>query len=381
MAKICFLLTTTPWSDRRQFFIQAPSLASNGHEVIYMSGAPEETKKDGFIFKRLSKRTRKRARFTGSLNLFRRIKHLDPDAIQLCSVEQLPLGLLIKFLTKIKVIYDCREDMYNSMRYSKEQYPVWMRIILAKCTKLVEYIAAKTFDGFVVSDPALAEIHSAMPKESKMIFLNTALLSMFPQSYQKLDQREYDVVLLGGMTRRSGFIVLLECLNKLLSKGRRVKTLLIGEPDSEMKIMLDKDQQYNQIRELINITGHVDYVQVPSLLAQAKIGLVLLLDMPKFHNNIACKAFEYMACGMPVISSDLPPERFFLRENQTALFFKPSDTEELVKAVEKLLDDRDMAKSMGETARKEVEEKWNSERYQKEYCKFYLEILRRQPCK
>ena len=76
---------------------------------------------------------------------------------------------------------------------------------------------------------------------------------------------------------------------------------------------------YNNIIEIIKkykldnkikITGKVPYSQVPYELADCKIGIIPLLDIPKFRNNIATKQFEYMASSIPIIASDLNPQNF-----------------------------------------------------------------------
>ncbi len=374
MAKICILVTAQPWWDQRHFYKQAPALAEDGHKVVFMAGDPGNKVTDLFEFYPLTVRQRKRARFTGGLNLFLRLLRLRPDILQVCSIELLPLGLLLKLLTRIKVVYDCREDMYESMLSSKVWLPAWFRRILAFCTLVLESLAMRIFDGLIASDPAILEIHKAMPKNRKMIFYNVPLLSQFQKNYLPLDSRPYDIVLLGGMSQRSGILVLIEAM-KILSKScRKIKTLLIGQVDHTDEPVFKKMLEETGWQNDVTITGVVPYKDVPGILTQAKIGLVLLLDLPKFHKNIACKAFEYMACGMPVISSDLPPERLFLKELETAFFIKPGDPTGLAKAIEFLLDNMPMAISMGRNGRKEMELQWNAEKNQQELKRFYKDI-------
>ena len=118
----------------------------------------------------------------------------------------------------------------------------------------------------------------------------------------------------------------------------------------------------------------MDHQQVPKILSTAKIGVIPLPDMPKFRHNIACKGFEYMACGMPVISTDLPPQRLFIKENKTGLYFRSGEAEELAEKIEYLLDNPQTAQAMGEAGRHEVERKWNCENDQAKLCDFYDRI-------
>jgi len=375
MAKVCILLTATPWSEARLFHEQTPALAEDGHKVVYMAVDPDTTSTDKFEFYTLSRRRRKIARLTGSLNLLIDILKVAPDVLEVVCVEQLPLALVLKLFTRIKVVYDCREDMYHSMLSSKVWFPMWLRRILACCTLILEFLAGKILDGLIASDPAIFQMHKAMPPSRKIVFYNAPLLSLFGKDYLPLAERPYDVVLMGGMARRSGLFVLTEALRILANQGRTIKTLLIGRPLKEEAKILEETLGKLNMAGQVTVTGFRPHVEIPGILKTAKIGLVLLLDLPKFRNNIACKAFEYMACGMPVVSSDLPPERLFIREPETGIFLKPGNADALAKAIAFLLDNIEQAQVMGEAGRKDVELKWNCEIERKKLCKFYRRIL------
>ena len=125
----------------------------------------------------------------------------------------------------------------------------------------------------------------------------------------------------------------------------------------------------------VTVTGWIPYDRVPEMLIEAKIGLVTLLDQPKFRKNIACKAFEYMARGMPCVCSDLPPQRVFIREGENGLFYRPGDAEGLADRIALLLDDPARAAAMGETGRQDVERYWNAERDQEVLRGFYRRLL------
>ncbi len=375
MKKIGMLLTITPWKDMRPYYWQAPAFLREGYEVIYFAGESDGEITLPLKYIALSKRERRLARFTGALNLFFKVIKNKPTVLQLLSVEGLPLGLALKLFTNIKVTYDCREDMFNSMRFSKEKVPVPVRILLAYATRFLEYLAALTFDGIIASDPAIYRTHRNMPENKKSIFYNTPLLSQFTGNFLPLPEREFDLAFLGSMGRRSGFFVLLEIIRLLHKKGIQARILLIGSPKKKLLPHLKKTLTELDMEGNVTITGYVDHKVVPQILSKAKIGLVLLLDDPKFHNNIACKAFEYMACGMPVVSSDLPPERLFIQENVTGAFFRPGDAREAADKIELLLQDLTMAQKIGECGRHAVESKWNCENNQKELLLFYRKIL------
>ncbi len=375
MARIGLLLTTTPWNDRRQFDRQAPALVSGAHDVLYLAVNPDPSSNNGLSFVPLSPREGRLARFTGGLNQFGKIKNLSPDAIQLCSIEQLPLGLALRLTSDIKVTYDCREDMYHSMRDHKTRFPKMVRQVFASCVKLIEGMADRWFDGIVASDRAIHDSFESMPNDQKTIFYNTPLLSMFEKNYQPLSERPYDVVVMGSMSPRTGVLDLVQAIGLLKRRETIVKAMLLGDPSNDILEPITRVMQQDGIDDQIHITGRIPHSEVPKTLATCKIGIVPLPDMPKFRNNIACKAFEYMACGMPVICTDLPPQREFVIEGKNGFFYEPGNVGQLANAIEELLVDLPRANELGNAGRTMAEGTWNCEHEQEKYRRFYDRLL------
>lgn len=375
MARILFVLTKTPWHDRRPFHRQGPALAVAGHHVLYAAAPPDRDVEHPFEWVPLSEHERALARRTGGLNLIGRVAKLKPDIVQLCSLELLPLGLALKLMRLTKVVYDCREDIASALRERRKGLPAWARDLVFRAVRALEGAAARSFDAIVTADPAVWELHAGMPPERKHVFYNTGLLSHFPAGYPKLADREFDLAVLGSMSSaRSGTHLVLDAMGLLGERGRAVNLLLIGQPEGEVVGEIRDRIEKHGLSEAVQITGWIPHDRVASQLVRARIGIVPLLDFPKFRRNIACKAFEYMACGMPTIASDLPPQRIFLHEGN-ARFFESGDAEGLASCIEELLSDIDLCARMGERARREVEERWNAEREQVGLQAFYQEIL------
>lgn len=381
MTSIAFVLTTTPWSDRRQHVRQAPALRGAGFEIIYFSGEVPADQRHSFDYRTISPGNRRRARRTGALNCYWAIKAAHADFVQLCSLEQLPLGIALKLFTNSKVIYDCREDMAPAMLRHRSKFPLIARWGMYFITVVLEYLASQMFDGMITADPAVLEKHAAMPKQRKMIFFNAAQLRDFGDDYPPLQQREFDLVVMGSMSPRTGVLDAVIAAGLIKSRrGLPVKLLLLGQPDDEVSQDIQRVVRQYDIEDQVVVTGVVPHAEVPKLLVKAKIGLVPLHDLGKFRTNIACKAFEYMACGMPCICSDLQPQRFFVEEGKHGEFYPPNDPEALASRIESMLSDIHRAETMGGDCRRAVEEKWNAEAFEARLVSFY-EKLRDAPAR
>lgn len=70
------------------------------------------------------------------------------------------------------------------------------------------------------------------------------------------------------------------------------------------------------------------------------------------------KMFEYMASGVPIISSDLPVLREILVDEQNAILVSPSDQREWCGALDRLSSDASLADSIGERAHQDYRKRY-----------------------
>ena len=379
MAKVCILVTAFPWNEMRLFYRQAPALAKAGHDVLYVCSRPDPDRipHPGLQFVPISARKARLARWTGAMNLFGLITKMRPDMLELTCIEQVPLGLIVALTTGIRVVYDCREDHVNAFKEHKDYLPRWARYLAAGVVSLLERIGDRVFDGLVASDSNIGDmLHNKMPVARKVVYLNTPLLSMFTRQYSPLAERRYDLAMMGSMTLRTGIDTLIHALGILKQRGIRLSLCLIGkELASPTREHCDRLVEQYGLADQITTTGWVDHGEIPAMLADVKIGISPHKDYAKFRNNIACKVFEYMAAGMPVVCSDIPPQHMFVTEGVHGYFFTPDDAEALAGKLRQLVENPALAQQMGDRGRAAIEARWNCERENEKLASFYAQIL------
>jgi rhamnosyl/mannosyltransferase len=85
---------------------------------------------------------------------------------------------------------------------------------------------------------------------------------------------------------------------------------------------------------------------------------------------------EAMACGKPVVSSDLSTGvRFVNRDGETGLLVPPADHAALAGAISRLLADPDLRARMGQTARERVIREFSVDRMVEETVGVYTQVL------
>lgn len=381
MAHIAFLLTIQKWNERRLFMRQAPILTRAGHKVSFMCKDPDEStpQPEGMSFVKIDPAKAGRARKFGSLNLANEVKKVNPDILVVTCMEQLPLGLYLKRTTGIGVVYDCREDQPSSVRYHKVEIPKLLRPLASKAIEKMERLGDRWFDGVIVSDPEVDKLRKRMDPDRRAIFYNVPQRSLFEKGFPPLRDRPYDLVMLGSMSVRVGVDYLIEAMGRLKQeRGKVLRLLLIGRKldfdpvlEEAVKKLVEQYGMEGQITE----TGYLDHDKVPDTLAQAKVGLAPQRDMLKFRRNIACKCWEYMACGMPVVASDLPPQHLILRDKENGRFYPPGDVDALMDILDELSDDWDAAAKLGEVGRAEFLDHWNTEHEAEKLEKLFERIV------
>jgi glycosyltransferase involved in cell wall biosynthesis len=287
--------------------------------------------------------------------------------------ELIPAGLILKFTFRKKVIYDAQED-FPSMMLTKTYLPRKIRPLIGKVVRLVEWFAARSFDGFIVADSGTLRAVARTGRSKKLVFYNLPNLEFFPEP--PAGHKQFDFVYRGGLSERAGTFVLLEALRLLVRKGMNVRLLLFGYVDTEQtRSLIQAHINKLDLNSHIVLGGRIDHSEMARTLSQAMIAVSPLMAIPKFLRNIPVKVFECWACGLPVVCSDLPPIRPFFKNNEYGLLVPPGDSVALANAMEYLSKNPQDAQRMGIAGRKAVVERCNNAREIHKLLSFYSQIL------
>lgn len=92
--------------------------------------------------------------------------------------------------------------------------------------------------------------------------------------------------------------------------------------------------------------GDIPHEQVPLVLHRAHIGWSVFPDKAPFNISLPNKVFEYLACGLPVVVSDLCNVRHLLWKSPVALIFRDEKEDGLSELIMSAYPDKDVLEEM-----------------------------------
>jgi len=147
-----------------------------------------------------------------------------------------------------------------------------------------------------------------------------------------------------------------------------------------------KSKPYKKFAEKLGITDQVVWkyqLSKPALQKIIQHALLSVAPLTECSRNIeqGCsplKIFESMACGVPVVASDLPVVREIISHNVNGVLVRPGRPAEIAKAIRILLDYPEQRQQLGQKARQAIAESYTWSFIQQNLKACYLNLLAKQ---
>lgn len=155
------------------------------------------------------------------------------------------------------------------------------------------------------------------------------------------------VLYTGTLATWQGLEILVTAFAQVAAE-RPARLRIVGRSRRRQRKLLTKRARKLGIEEQVSIEDAVPYAEVPGLVAGADLCVAPLsyCDRNVVQGCSPLKVLEYMACGCPVIASNLPVVRELVHEDAHALLFDPSDPSALAEAIKLMLDHHTLRETM-----------------------------------
>ncbi len=359
--------------DNRVFYREARTLARAGYDVTLIAVHDRDETRDGVRIRALPRVARSRRPLLWRA-LGRMARETGADLFHFHDPELLLLSPWLRRATGRPTIYDIHEANADFIAV-KEYLPAAARFPLAGLFRRLEPRLAAGESGLIFADDAIAADFAgfAGPKTTLFNFPGRELIA---HGATAAGLRPDPVVLyLGGMERNRGAALLIEAFARVVAEMPAARLLLVGHfapPELEAEVRADATQR--GIAHAVEIAGRVPFARIGDYLARARAGWVTWDAAAKNQKNIPTKLFEYMAYGLPVVSSDLPSTRPFVPPD-VGLLAAAGDPAAHAAALLRLLGDPATAERLGAAGRRRVATTWNWEAMEPRLLALYKALM------
>jgi len=200
----------------------------------------------------------------------------------------------------------------------------------------------------------------SVPAEKIIVINNGANTDIFKPMDQgqardilKLDDSKKYVCFVGHLAAWQGVEFLIYSAPYILEKCPDVRFLVVG--DGVMKNKLLETASEIGVTDKFTFTGRIPYESVPVYINAADVCVApFIKDRNSKIGLSALKTYEYLACGKPIVASNIPGVKDLIDLSGGGISVPSENPEELANAVVKLISDQEMRNIMGEQGRKYV---------------------------
>jgi len=376
-ATICFLADRHDLYDDRIYWKMAVPLVKKGYQVHYLLiGKSDETgiTKEGVHFKIFKLKTFVSNRFLNFIFkrmnpnnnyklLFKEAKSLKADIYHFHDLWINRLGPGLKNLKHQPVVfYDAREPYEDDyVSYVKSPVP-WVVNTFASWVDSWEKKQARHYD-LVISNEITVQRNFAkeIGEDRSVVLYNYSDMIEYAEHVPVKDKC-YDLIYCGAITELRGAFEMIKAINKAKSHFPEIKALFLGNyyPSSLKKELSDMLKKEDLIENII-LHDAVPYRKVADYYNKSKIGLVLLQKVKTFEVSMPIKIFEYMAFGLPIIGSNFGHMKDYIQRDTCGIVVKPNDTEDISRAIIKMLKDEKLLIKYSKNGRDAAKSKYRWE--------------------
>ena len=264
--------------------------------------------------------------------------------------------------------HEVKEHGYKGLKYKifswlEKQINKMPNLIVTQSTTMIDDLK----DRFAVSEDKIHLTMDGADVESFKPNLDTTEL----REKHKIPSDKKIVLYLGGLTETKGVDHLIKAIPEVIKKKKDAFFLIMGYPNVEHYQQMAKDLGVPD--ENILFTGGIDYSKAPHYL-----NLGHLAVSPKCSDTEANgKLYNYMACGLPVVSFDTGVDREILGDY--GVYAEKANHIDMADKIIELLNDPEKMNSNSIKLRDRVVEKYSWDAVGQRIYACYNKMLNRPP--
>lgn len=356
--------------DKRIFHRHAKLIRDAGFEVHLVAPAEEpSTEVDGIRIHGFRPMKGYRERLTRQGDIFRVAKELRGDLYHVHDPDLLLLARRLRRSLRVPVVYDAHEDFPFALRSSRGFSP---RVggMIGWAFDQVERRLAGGLDGIVC--PHAIRLRELDAGGERSVFLPNYPPRDVYDVPEPPVHRARTVVYSGLLAQHRGSMMMLDAAERMPD----VEFLLLAKFVRENEQKEYEQEVARRALPNLDFRGFVPFAEVPACLSRAGVGVMPWARTPQ-HLRAAqpSKLYEYMACHLPVVATDLPITRTVVEKTGSGLLHKEGDVNDFAEKVYRILDDPKIAAEMARNGRAAFEQQFSYEVAGRKLVELYGQLL------
>jgi glycosyltransferase involved in cell wall biosynthesis len=368
-----------PWDVRVEKV--SASLTTAGHDVHIVARnrdgrVPRETLAEGTVHRLpawpvLGRRLDALAQFPAFFNprwvgtVMKTARATKADLILVRDLPLAPTGIWAARRLGIPVVFDMAENypamcasLFENGVRKRSDYLVRNPGIVRRVEDWVIHNVDHTL--VVVEESRDRLVAAGVPAERISVVCNTPVRARLEELQPRAHHagESLELVYLGLLEVARGIAHLIDAVAECTRRGYDVKLTLIGKGREEPVFRARAAQ--HELGDAVRFLGHVPYQEAVRLLQRANVGVVPHLANNSWNSTIPNKLFDYMAAGLPVLSSNARPAARVVRETNAGLVYTDTNAHELAERLI-VLSNVEQRAQLGASGRRAVEEQYNWE--------------------
>lgn len=263
------------------------------------------------------------------------------------------LGILLSKLFDIPIVLEINGILTEEAKLTGSYGSALQRV-----SYIIENYFTRQVDGIIAVTQGIKDDFVNRGVEDDRIYVvengaNTELFRPVDQNEAQkltgLNSKYRYICFSGKLERWQGVEYLIRVAPMISEKYPEMRFLIVG--DGNMKLELKEMAQNLGVADKFIFTGTVPYERVPLYINASSVCIVCKRPLKSGYSPL--KLYEYLACSKPVVASNVDGFEFIERI-KAGILVDPENKDELERAIERLLNNNDLRKDMGERGRNHI---------------------------
>lgn len=179
------------------------------------------------------------------------------------------------------------------------------------------------------------------------------------------------LLFVGLISPRKGLLDLVKAMKIIIERIQDVKLNIVGSIESKKYFdILNEYVKTNKLKGNVNFTGYLSEAELKQKYREAT-----LFVLPSYEESQGIVLLEAMACGKPVVASNVGGIPFVVEEGKTGLLFESGNIEDLADKIMTILENEKLREKMSEAGRERAKE-FTWDKIAERTVEVYKEILK-----